>query len=78
MVEPLYRAYGTGDNLVVSVETEEEYLNRVKEEIYGSRKIIEDHLAKKVEFLCWPHGDNNEDGNGSRISYDHYRKGTGS
>ena len=60
MVEPLYRAYGTGDNLVVSVETEEEYLNRVKEEIYGSRKIIEDHLAKKVEFLCWPHGDNNE------------------
>ena len=60
LVEPLYREYCTRDDLIISVETDEDYLKRVREEIVSSRKIIEDHLAKKVEFLCWPHGDNNE------------------
>ncbi len=57
---PLYDAYRGKDNLKVSRETEEEYLVRVREEIYGSKAIIEEKLGKRVEFLCWPHGDNND------------------
>ena len=25
-----------------------------------SKRIIENELNKKVEFCCWPHGDNND------------------
>jgi hypothetical protein len=59
LVDPLYKSYTDVGSLVVSVESEDDYLERVKEEIYGSKKIIEERLGKKAEFLCWPHGDNN-------------------
>ena len=29
---------------------------RIKEELYTSKKIIEDELDKKVDFICWPGG----------------------
>ena len=49
------------DNLIISsIETDQEYENRIKYEIFESKRIIEEKLNKKVEFLCWPHGDNNE------------------
>jgi len=59
-VASLYRQFKDRDELIVGNESEEEYLKRAKDEIYGSKKIIEENLNKKVEFLCWPHGDNNK------------------
>jgi peptidoglycan/xylan/chitin deacetylase (PgdA/CDA1 family) len=38
------------------MESEEEALARVGDELEGSRRIIESRLSKKVEFLCWPGG----------------------
>jgi peptidoglycan/xylan/chitin deacetylase (PgdA/CDA1 family) len=38
------------------VETEQEYHARVKRELIDSRRIIEEALGTKVEFLCWPGG----------------------
>ena len=46
--------------MIIKEESEKEYKDRVKYEIVESKKIIEEKLNKKVEFLCWPHGDNNE------------------
>ena len=57
---PFYNSFKKDNNLVQAIETEEEYLMRVRDEIYGSKRIIEEKLGEKVEFLCWPHGDNNE------------------
>ncbi len=37
-------------------ETDDEYLKRVNMELSESKKIIEHHLQKKVECLCWPTG----------------------
>lgn len=46
--------------IVAGVETEEEYWRRLKYEICESKRVLEERLDKKVEFLCWPHGHNNE------------------
>jgi hypothetical protein len=56
----IYDFYRKGNRIIEARETEKEYIIRVREEIFGSKKIIEEKLNKKVEFLCWPHGDNNE------------------
>jgi hypothetical protein len=37
-------------------ETEEEYEERVYWELHESKKIIENKLDKKINFLCWPGG----------------------
>lgn len=58
-IKPLYDKYIRADQIIAAREAEEEYQMRIKEEIQGSKTIIEKELAKKVEFLCWPHGDNN-------------------
>lgn len=60
LVSDLYNLYKKEDRIITTRETEEEYFIRAREEILGSKKIIEEKLDKKVEFLCWPHGDNNE------------------
>ena len=41
------------------LETEAEYLSRVREELAESKRLIEKNLAKKVDFLCWPGGGQN-------------------
>lgn len=41
-------------------ETEEEYIERVKFEIFESKRKIEENLDKTVEFICWPGGGCNE------------------
>lgn len=38
-------------------ETEQEYMERVRGELAGSRSLIEERLGTKVEFLCWPGGE---------------------
>lgn len=60
-VRPIYNVYRSKDNLIIGRESEMEYSQRVDMEIGGSKKIIEEKLAKKIEYLCWPHGDNNEE-----------------
>lgn len=55
----IYERYRRNDMLIVHREGEEEYIERIRGEIAGSKEIIERSLGKKVEFLCWPHGDNN-------------------
>lgn len=60
IAEPLYRKYLESGRLVTAVETEDDYLKRVNDEIRLSKEIIEKQLDKRVDFLCWPHGSNSE------------------
>lgn len=59
-VKNIYQKYTRNNGLITNIESEEEYLARLDYEITGSKKTIEIQLNNKVEFLCWPHGDNNE------------------
>jgi len=59
-VRPLYESYMAKRELITGIETEKEYLQRIDYEIVGAKRIIEENLNKKVEFLCWPHGDSDE------------------
>lgn len=58
-VKMTYDKYKHEDKIISKKESEDEYLERIEHEIGGSKSIIEKKLNKKVEFLCWPHGDNN-------------------
>ncbi|HRI59223.1 MAG TPA: polysaccharide deacetylase family protein [Saprospiraceae bacterium] len=55
----LYADYDRAGKLLDNMEKEEDYRARVKYEIVDSKRIIEEKLGKPVQFLCWPHGDNN-------------------
>lgn len=55
----LYDDYARAGKLLDSMEKEEDYRARIKYEIVDSKRIIEEKLGKPVQFLCWPHGDNN-------------------
>lgn len=57
-VQDLYEQFRSKGKLISSVESEEDFNNRVSYEIVNSKIILEDNLKKPVEFLCWPHGDN--------------------
>jgi hypothetical protein len=59
-IRSLYESYKAKGNLIISRETEAEYYERLRYEIVQSKTVIEEKLNKKVEFLCWPHGDNND------------------
>ena len=59
LVKPVYESFKSKDAIIKSVELEQDYKKRLKYEICDSKEIIEKKLNKKVEFLCWPHGDNN-------------------
>lgn len=57
IIGPLYKHYLDREELIVKTESEKEYLDRLNYEITGSKNEIEKALQKKVDFLCWPHGD---------------------
>jgi len=59
-VRNLYRHYKEKEELIVSVESENDFFQRLAYEIVGSKTILEEKLKKPIEFLCWPHGDNSE------------------
>ncbi len=59
LIEDLYNKYRSTNRLITRRESEEDYLERLREEIFESKNILERNLGTKVEFLCWPHGDNN-------------------
>lgn len=45
---------------ITKKENEDEYLQRVKHEIYYSKEKLEKILNKRIEVICWPHGDFNQ------------------
>ncbi len=59
LIKEKYNIYQKNDSLIISKESEQEYQDRVRHEIFDSKRIIEKNLNKTVDFLCWPHGDNN-------------------
>ncbi len=46
--------YKNNNKLNDRYETEEEFKKRVEYELAGSKRIIEEKLNKRVNFLCWP------------------------
>jgi len=60
MVYKEYFRWKMEGKIITGRESEQEYLQRIKYEIEESKNVIESKLKKKVKFLCWPHGDNNE------------------
>jgi peptidoglycan/xylan/chitin deacetylase (PgdA/CDA1 family) len=42
------------------METDAEYEDRVRGELVDSKRILEEGLGKKIDFLCWPGGGRNE------------------
>jgi len=52
--------YRSRHRLEDSYEAEEEYIERVKSEIFDSKRKIEENLDKAIEFICWPGGGCNE------------------
>jgi len=41
-------------------ETDTEHEARIREEVAGSKRIIEEKLGKRVDFICWPGGGETE------------------
>ena len=54
------KANTSKNELGVRVESDTDYIKRVRDELKSSKEIIESKLKKDVDFLCWPHGDNND------------------
>lgn len=52
--------YRANSNSIIAIESQSEYEKRVEKELKESKEIIEKKLNKKVDYCCWPHGDNNE------------------
>lgn len=48
----------TRGGVIGAEESFDEHVDRVEQEITGSKKEIERRLQKPVDFLCWPHGGN--------------------
>ena len=42
-------------------ESDDEYVDRVRDELTYSKKLIEEKLRKSVDFFCWPCGDFTDD-----------------
>lgn len=51
--------YARAGKLLEGIEKDEDFRARLTYEIVDSKRIIEEQLGKPVQFLCWPHGDNN-------------------
>lgn len=60
IVKPVYNKFRQSNDIIIKRESYQEYIDRLRFEIITSKEIIEKNLRKKVEFLCWPFGDNNE------------------
>lgn len=66
-VRPVYDRFMKDNSVILKTETEDEHKIRLKYEITDSKKIIESKLNKRVEFLCWPHGDNDPEAHATAI-----------
>lgn len=52
--------YSKEHKLQDSYETDQEYMDRVRNELRENKRILEENLNKKIEFLCWPGGAYND------------------
>lgn len=59
-IKPIYDDAQSSNSIIESIETDEEYTKRIYFELGESKRIIENELNKKVEFCCWPSGDNTD------------------
>lgn len=59
-IRPVYQKYMAKSNLFSQIETDDEYQKRISYEIAESKAKLESLLNKPVNYLCWPHGENNE------------------
>lgn len=59
IINPTYQSFLKQRKVIVEIESEADFIKRITYEIAGSKKVIEEKLGKPVEFLCWPHGENN-------------------
>jgi len=57
-VKNIYYGYKNNRKIIISREDENGYKKRLEKEIIESKARIEENLNKRVDFLCWPHGDN--------------------
>jgi hypothetical protein len=73
-----YLSWKSKNRIIESIETSDEFEKRLQYEIVQSKIIIEGELNKKVEFLCWPHGDNNEFVHQYALNYGYLATTTGS
>ncbi len=56
----IYEDFRNHNEIIEHIESEEEYKERVYKELKESKDILERNLGKKIDFLCWPHGDNSD------------------
>jgi hypothetical protein len=59
-IKDIYQKIKRKNEIIDKIETTDEYNDRVYKELKDSKGIIEANLDKRVDYLCWPHGDNNE------------------
>jgi peptidoglycan/xylan/chitin deacetylase (PgdA/CDA1 family) len=59
-VKHLYQKYQSGGTLITETETDAQMETRLNYEILESKRILEEKLNIPIEFLCWPHGDNDD------------------
>jgi hypothetical protein len=57
-VKEIYLDFKLKNSIFLNEETDKEFQSRVLFELTQSKLEIEINLKKKVQFLCWPHGDN--------------------
>lgn len=48
--------YGTCRSLEDRCETKKEHIKRINFEGSGNKKVIEEKLNKRIDFVCWPGG----------------------
>ncbi len=51
---------GLGEEFPGRFETGDERESRVRKELLTSKRVLESELGKRVEFLCWPGGGNDD------------------
>ena len=60
LVSEFYQNAKEHNKIISGIETEDEYQDRVRQELRLSKKILEEKLDKSITICCWPHGDYND------------------
>jgi len=59
-IQSIYSDYKKRNLIIIKTESAKEYKERIANEIFMSRYLIDKNLKKETKFICWPHGDSNE------------------
>lgn len=60
IVKSEYEKFKGKGELILGIENEFDYRQRIISELKKSKESIEKKLQKNVKYCCWPHGDNDE------------------